>query len=223
MPAGTFTPPANDWRHLPRAQRTLPGGGSLHIMAIGDSIVNDTMRSGWIALLRDMYPQARITATVYLRGGGAQHFRENARLERNVFPRRPDLVFLGGISQRSIEDLGMLIDQLRAGLSDVEILLGTGAFGTANPRDATALAAAPHSGTGESGRRLRALAAEKRCAFLDFTTPWAGYLNSSGRHLRGDVRNGEDFSNVAVITKLARLARRRIRTCSSISTPAGRA
>jgi lysophospholipase L1-like esterase len=64
----------------------------------------------------------------------------------------------------------------------VEILLGTGAFGTTDPRDAAALAAAPHSGTGEYGRRLRQLAEARQCAFLDFTTPWAEYLISSGRH-----------------------------------------
>lgn len=183
MPAGHFTPPTNDWRHLPRTRRKLTEGGSLHVLAIGDSIVNDTMRSGWIALLREAYPQAEITATVYVRGGGgAQHFREGTRLERNVFPRRPDLVLLGGISQRSPEDLAAVIDQLRSGLPEVEILLVTGAFGTADPRDAAALAAAAHSGTGEYGRRLQALAAEKSCAFLDFTTPWAEYLNRSGRH-----------------------------------------
>lgn len=183
MPPGRFTPPENDWRHLARTRRLLAEGGRLHVMAVGDSIVNDTMRSGWIALLRAAHPRTDITATVYVRGGGgAQHFREADRLARHVFPRRPDLVFLGGISQRSIEDLAALIDQLRAGLPEVEILLGTGAFGTTDPRDPAALAAAPHSGTGEYGRRLRRLADEKRCAFLDFTTPWAEHLVSSGLH-----------------------------------------
>ena len=49
-------------------------------------------------------------------------------------------------------------------------------------RDAGALAQTSHSGTGASGVALRQLAAEKRCAYLDFTTPWAEYLNSSGLH-----------------------------------------
>lgn len=183
MPSGRFTSPSNDWRHLVRTRRILTEGGRLEIMAIGDSIVNDTMRSGWVALLREAYPRAEITATVYVRGGGgAQHFRESQRLEKQVFPRRPDLVFLGGISQRSIEDLEALIDQLRAGLPEVEILLGTGAFGTADPRDPAALAVAAHSGTGAYGRRLRELADRKGCAFLDFTTPWAEYLHASGQH-----------------------------------------
>jgi hypothetical protein len=183
LPPGRFTPPPNDWEYLANTRRILTEGGSLHIMAIGDSIVNDTMRSGWASLLQAAYPKAAITATVYVRGGGgAQHFRENDRLARQVFPRRPDLVYLGGISQRSIADLAAVIEELRVGLPKVEILLGTGAFGTTDPRDPAALGRAPHSGTGDYGRRLRQLADEQRCAFLDFTTPWAEYLNSSGLH-----------------------------------------
>jgi hypothetical protein len=46
MPAGRFTPPSNDWRHLTRTRRILAEGGRLHLLALGDSIVNDTMRSG---------------------------------------------------------------------------------------------------------------------------------------------------------------------------------
>lgn len=183
MPAGRFTPPPNDWKHLPRTRHALRQGGRLHVMAIGDSIVNDMMRSGWVTVLREMYPRADITATVYVRGGGGcQHFRESGRLARNVIPREPDLVFLGGISQRSVEDLAAVVDELRAALPEVEILLSTGVFGTVDPRDAAALAKASYSGTGEYGRRLRELAKTRRCAYLDFTTPWAEYLNSAGVH-----------------------------------------
>jgi len=62
---------------------------------------------------------------------------------------------------------------------EVEILLATGAFGTADPRDPVALARAPHSGTGPYGKALKALAAEERCAYLDMTKPWAEYIRSS--------------------------------------------
>ena len=183
MPPGTFARPTNDWRHLSRTRRVLARGGSLRLMAIGDSIVNDTMRSGWVALLQELFPKADIQATVYVRGGGGcQHYREAGRIADVVAPRRPDLVFLGGISQRDVADMGVVIDQLRAVLPEVEILLGTGAFGTVDPRDATAWAKAPHSGTGAYGVALQKLAAEKRCAYLDFTGPWAEYLNSAGVH-----------------------------------------
>lgn len=84
---------------------------------MGDSIVNDTMRSGWVALLQEAYPKAHIEATVYVRGGGGcQHFREENRVATVILPRRPDLVLLGGISQRDIDSIRDVIRQIRAGL-----------------------------------------------------------------------------------------------------------
>ncbi|MHB8866056.1 MAG: SGNH/GDSL hydrolase family protein [Pirellulaceae bacterium] len=183
MPPGQFSSPPADWTHLRRTHRILTEGGELRLLALGDSIVNDTMRSGWVAQLQEAYPQARIQATVYVRGGGGcQHYREEDRVARYILPRKPDLVYIGGISQKDIESIREVIHQLRAGLPDVEILLATGTFGTADPRDGETLAKAPHSGTGAYGRALQALAAEERCAYLDMTTPWAEYIRSSTLH-----------------------------------------
>jgi hypothetical protein len=47
---------------------------------------------------------------------------------------------MGGVSQKDIASINAVIDQLRIGLPDVEIILGTGAFGRTDPRDADALA-----------------------------------------------------------------------------------
>jgi lysophospholipase L1-like esterase len=183
MPPGHFTAPPSDWTHLQRTQRTLTAGGKLHVFALGDSIVNDTMRSGWVAKLRAAYPQADIRATVYVRGGGGcQHYKEEGRIGKVVIPRQPDLVVIGGISQKDIESIREVIRQLRAELPAVEILLLTGTFGTADPRVPEELAKAPHSGTGAYGAELKLLASEERCAFLDMTTPWAEYLRSAGVH-----------------------------------------
>ena len=183
MPPGHFSAPSNDWRHLERTRLILQQGGDLRLLALGDSIVNDTMRSGWVALLREAYPAARIAATVYVRGGGGcQHYRESNRVERFLLPQKPDLVLIGGISQRDTDSIREVIRQIRAARPDTEFLLATGAFGTTDPRDDAALAQAAHSGTGPYGERLRALAAEERCAFLDMTTPWAEVLRSAGVH-----------------------------------------
>lgn len=183
MPRGEFTPSQPDWTHLQNTRRALTEGGPLRLVAVGDSIVNDTMRSGWVALLREAYPKADIQATVYVRGGGGcQHYREEGRVGKVIVPLRPDLVLIGGISQRDIESIREVIRQLREALPEVEILLMTGVFGTADPRDPEELAKAPYSGTGPYGQALRQLAADERCGFLDMTTPWAEYLRSSGRH-----------------------------------------
>jgi len=183
MPPGQCTKPPADWTHLRRTRHTLTEGGDLRLLALGDSIVNDTMRSGWVAQLQEAYPKARLEARVFVRGGGGgQHYREEGRVAKYILPWKPDLVYIGGISQRDIASIREVIRQLRAGLPEVEILLATGAFGTVDPRDPVALASAPHSGTGAYGEALQALAAEQRCAYLEMTGPWAEYIRSSQRH-----------------------------------------
>jgi lysophospholipase L1-like esterase len=183
MPQGQFSPPPSDWIHLQRTRRILTEGGTLRLLAMGDSIVNDTMRSGWVAKLSEAYPKADIRATVYVRGGGGcQHYKEESRIAKHVIPRKPDLVFIGGISQKDIESIREVIHQLRSDLPDVEILLASGTFGTADPRSPEELANAPHSGTGVYGQSLKRLAAEERCAYLDMTTPWAEYIRSANVH-----------------------------------------
>ncbi len=183
MPQGRFTPPDNDWNHLSRTRRLLTEGGDLHILALGDSIINDTVRSGWVAKLQQAYPKARIKLTVYVRGGGGcQHFKEESRVQKYILPRRPDLVHIGGISQKDIDSIREVIQQIRAGLPDVEFLLTSGVFGRVDLRDPAKLALAPHSGTGAYGQALRQLAKDERCAYLDMTRPWAEYIVSSQQH-----------------------------------------
>ena len=183
MVKGEFTPPKPDWTHLKRTRRILTEGGELHLLAMGDSIVNDTMRSAWLAKLAEAYPKAKVRGTVYVRGGGGcQHYKDEGRIAKNVVPLKPDLMFIGGISQKDIESIREVIHQLRAALPDVEILLATGAFGSTDPRDAEAMAKARHSGTGEYGAALKKLAEEQRCAFLDMTTPWVEYMRSAKVH-----------------------------------------
>ena len=185
MPQGSFALPKADWSVLSRTRRILTEGGELRLLALGDSMVNDTMRSAWVAKLGEAYPKATLEAWVYVRGGGGcQHYREENRIARYVLPRKPTLVFIGGISQGGgIEDIREVIRQLRAGLPEVEVLLATGTFGSlADPRAPRELAKAPYSGTSDYGARLRELAAQEHCAYLDMTTPWAEYLRSSGMH-----------------------------------------
>jgi hypothetical protein len=182
MPEGSFTPVPKDRKYLKCAFKILNEGGELHIVGLGDSIVNDTMRSAWIAKLQEAYPKAMIKSTVYVRGGGGcQHYREENRINKYLIPLKPD-VYIGGISQRSVDDIRVVIKEIRQHLPEVEFLLASGTFGTTDPRDKSALAKARHSGSASYGRELKALADELNCAYLDMTTPWAEYICSSGLH-----------------------------------------
>jgi hypothetical protein len=183
MPKGEFTPPKPDWTHLKRTRHILTEGGELHVLAMGDSIVADTMRSAWLAKLAEAYPKAKIRGTVYVRGGGGcQHYKEEGRIQKNVEPLKPDLMFIGGISQKDIESIREVIAQLRAALPEVEILLFTGTFGTTDPRSPEELAKDKRSGAAEYGAALQKLAAEQRCGFLNMTLPWAEYIRSTKLH-----------------------------------------
>jgi len=127
MPKGKFITPPSDWTYLQRTRRILTKGGTLRLLAMGDSIVNDTMRSDWVAKLGEFYPKADIRATIYVRGGGGcQHYKEENRIAKHVIPRKPDLVFIGGISQKDIDSIREVIHQLRSALPEVEILLASG-------------------------------------------------------------------------------------------------
>ena len=181
LPAGVCTLPPTDRGALPRTFAKLEVGGPLRIVALGDSVVNDVMRSGWVRDLRAAYPRCEVTAHLLVRGcGGCRHYREQGRIRRYVTPLRPDLVIVGGISHRKAGAVRDVIRQLRDDLPDVEILLTTGVFGAADPLDSAALAAAPYAGGGGWGRKLARLARAEGGAFLDLTTPWAELVRSTG-------------------------------------------
>lgn len=64
-------------------------------MAVGNSIINQTVRSGWNGKLQEAYPKAKITSTVYVRGGGnCGHFKEDDRVEKEVVAAKPDRFYM---------------------------------------------------------------------------------------------------------------------------------
>ncbi len=184
MPEGKFTPPPTDWKNLSRTKRILSEGGELHILGLGDSIVNDIFRSAWLEKLAEAYPKATIRGNVYVRGGGGcRHYWVEDRVPKFLVPLKPDLVFIGGISQhQDYAAIRSVISQIREGLPETEILLASGAFGGVDPRRPDALAKAQHSGSSDYGAELKKIAAEMDCAYLDMTTPWAEYIRSSELH-----------------------------------------
>jgi lysophospholipase L1-like esterase len=184
MPKGKYALPPTDWENLLRTKRVLTEGGDLHIVGLGDSIVNDIFRSAWLAKLAEAYPKANIRGNVYVRGGGGcRHYWKEERVPKYLVPLKPDLVFIGGISQqKNYEAIRSVITQIRKDLPETEILLASGAFGGVDPRRPDALANAQHSGTSDYGVELKKIAAEMDCAYLDMTKPWAEYIRSSGKH-----------------------------------------
>lgn len=184
MPPVTYTPPAGRWEFLRRTMEKIRAGSTLRIVMLGDSIINDTARSAWHLLLERQYPRCRVEMITSVRGStGCWWYKEGTRVEIFVTDHYPDLVVIGGISQR--EDTGAIrqvIEQIRA-RSRAEILLLSGPFGNVDPirEEDWKPVADPRAGTFRS--RLARLAAETHVEFMDLKGAWGEYIRGAGKDL----------------------------------------
>jgi len=184
MPPVKYSPPADRWQHIERTKKALEEGGKLRIVMLGDSIVNDTSRSGWTLLLGRRYPRVTIETVTSVRGStGCWWYKEDGRLKKYVLDQKPDLLIIGGISQRDdIDSIRTVIEKVRAG-SKAEILLMTGAFGDVDPRDDKKWSFAIDPAGKDYRARLKRLAEEVKTAFIDMHDLWGKYVRNSGKDL----------------------------------------
>ena len=134
IPAVGFTPDPGRWNFIPRTIRTLKAGGTLSVVMLGDSIVNDTANSAFDVRVERMYPHAKLNIIASVRGGtGCQYYKEMNRAKEYVLDLRPDLLIIGGISNSDGESVRSVVQQVRDKM-DPEILLMTGAVGSIDPR-----------------------------------------------------------------------------------------
>jgi hypothetical protein len=191
-----FQPAPDRWEHLPKTMARLRNGPELTIVMLGDSIVNDTANSQYQHLLMRRYPKCQVSVVRSVRGStGCWWYKEDNRVQQYVLDHRPQLLMIGGISQRNDTDsIRETIHQVRAADPSIEILLMTGAFGWTDPRqDPKWTYDVPDEG--DSYRtRLRALARAENCEFLDMTGPWGRYIRQA-RHAMGSFKRDAVHAN----------------------------
>ncbi len=68
IPPVRYSPPSNRWKNLARTRDRLLEGGTLHVVMLGDSIVNDTSRSCWNLLLEKSFPACNVEKVTSVRG-----------------------------------------------------------------------------------------------------------------------------------------------------------
>ena len=189
----TYTPPADRWRRLPRTAHILGGGAEiLRMVMLGDSIVGDTSRSEWDVVLQRAYPACRIMKVTVIRGStGCWWYKDNNRVHTYVYPHRPDLLIIGGISQNDdVASIREVIRQARA-LHPCDVLLMSGAFGAVDPRQDGQWSFDPGPAAAGCYRaQLRLLADELGAGFIDMTAHWGRYIRASGRDLDWFNRDG---------------------------------
>jgi alpha-L-fucosidase len=178
-----YSPPVERWEKLPKTRQLLIEGGVLRVVMLGDSIVNDTSRSGWDFVVGRRHPRCTIEKTTSVRGStGCWWYKEAGRVQKFVLDQKPDLVIIGGISHRDdIDSVRDVVRQIRESAGP-DILLMTGAFGSVDPLDGSFVDADGVHSTAYN-QSLRALATEVGAAFLDMETAWGQYVRDSGRKL----------------------------------------
>lgn len=185
IPPVIYEPPADRWERLPRTAKILSGASPiLRIVMIGDSIIGDTSRSEWDIVLQRSYPKCRIMKVTIIRGStGCWWYKDENRVHVFIYPHRPDLVIIGGISQSNdTESIRSVIGQARA-LYPSDFLLVSQAFGLTNPYKDDEWSFDIPDDPGDYRFKLRELADSEDCGFLDMTAHWGRYIRSSGREL----------------------------------------
>lgn len=185
MPSVEYEPPVDRWERLPRTARILAAGDlELRVVMLGDSIVNDTSRSRWEDVLAQQYPGVKITKVACVRGStGCWWYKEPGRVKRYVLDHKPDLLIIGGISQRDdVDSIRDVVRQVRKE-SECDVLLMTGAFGAVDPRDDKQWKFEIDPEGKDYRAALQRLAKELNAGFLDMTAHWGKYVRDSGKEL----------------------------------------
>jgi lysophospholipase L1-like esterase len=177
IPPVSLTAAPERCAHLPRTMARLRDGGTLRIVMLGDSIINDTGTAPYDLLVERMYPKARLEVITSVRGGGScGYYQQENRVKNWVLDYQPDLVMIGGISNDSAESVREVIRQIRA-KSAVEILVMSGCVSSEkyNPRTVAGLTAI-EPGANDYRSQLARGAEEAQVEFLDMTAAWAQYI-----------------------------------------------
>ena len=183
----TYVPPAHRWKHIPNTMQKLEQGPALTLVALGDSIINDTCDSSFELLLGRRYPRCKVRKVTSVRSStGCDWYKQENRVEEWVLKHQPDLLIIGGISNRgtdpadAAESVREVVRQVRAARPETEFLLLTGPFGL--EQDPKRIKGWQEHVTPEGTdyrSRLMKVAQEERAEFIDMHGLVGRYLLDS--------------------------------------------
>lgn len=186
LPPLSYTPPAGRLKLLPKTVDAMQTGKPWRVVMLGDSIINDTFNSNFQSLLLRLYPKADLKFICSVRGStGCRYYQEPEHFKSYVSDLKPDLLIIGGISQKDdIEAIRKVIATAQKQIG-CEILLMSGPLGKdwrKYNEKKTDVALPPQTWTPDTfvGKQ-RQLADELHVEFLDAATAWHNYLGQSGK------------------------------------------
>lgn len=191
-----FKPPKGRHALIPNTMKRLRTGPSLRIVCLGDSIISDTCKSKFELLLERMYPKCKVTNVCSVRSAtGCWWYKDENRVDGWVFSHKPDLLVIGGVSQRDdVESVRSVIRQCRDRDPSLEILVLSPVFGREGSTDEHQWNVGwnydPDKAKHPFRRQLRDVCAEEKVAFFDINAPWRQYILDSGMDVGYYHRDG---------------------------------
>ncbi len=178
-----YQPPAGRLANIPKTMSKLREGGERRMVLLGDSIMGNTSGSSFELLLTRRYPKCKIVKIASLRSStGCTYYQEDNRVQDYVLKHNPDLLVIGGISNRGdAEAVRSVIRQVRAQKPDTEVLLLTPVFGAMRDEHIRTFTREIDTTTANFRFLMQQVAAEEKCAFFDMTGPWWAYIQDSGK------------------------------------------
>ncbi|MBI5685425.1 MAG: SGNH/GDSL hydrolase family protein [Verrucomicrobia bacterium] len=178
-----YQPPAGRFTNIPKTMSKLRDGGELRMVLLGDSIMGNTSGSSFELLLMRDHPKCKIVKIASLRSStGCTYYRDENRVQDYVLKHNPDLLVIGGISNRGdAEAVRSVIQQVRAKKPDTEVLLLTPVFGAMRDEHIKTFTREIDTTTSNFRHNMQNVAAEEKCAFFDMTGPWWAYVQDSGK------------------------------------------
>jgi hypothetical protein len=177
-----YDPPKDRWKHIPKTMEKLRNGETLKIVMLGDSIMGDTGSSFYDKILERQYPNCKIERIMSLRGStGCWWYKDKNRIENYVLKHKPDLLMIGGISQRGdVDSIRSVIHQVRAKQSP-EIILITPVFGAESDPHLKNWTFEIDAEKYPYRAELKKLAEDENCEFVDLTGVTWKYMMDSGK------------------------------------------
>lgn len=184
LPQLSYARPPNRLKLLPSTMEALNKGGGLRVVMLGDSIINDTFNSNMQALMLRLFPKADLKFICSVRGStGCWHYQVPEHFKSYVSDLKPDLLIIGGISQKGDAAAIRNVIEMARRQMGCEVLLMSGPldkdwrkYDECNPHlELPAQVWTPYPFL----EKLKCMSESLQVEFLDMATVWHNYLGAS--------------------------------------------
>jgi len=181
LPEFKLSFPGKRCEKIPEVIKKLKMGKRVRMVLLGDSIMNDIGNSPFDVLIERNYPASKVEVITSVLGStGCWYYKKGNRVKKFVFDFNPDLLVIGGISNRNdVESIREVISKTKKYSENIEVMILSKAFGRKRNYDKKFSFKIP-CGNNSYRRRLAKMAEEEGVEFFDIEGFFGEYVKNCG-------------------------------------------